>query len=96
MLTVIRTNHKFAMLSWFVLMLVLLLFVLTTSPAAAQSATWVCTADKLQSYSYKGGKSATIHLKPYKSGGSYKVTQVSATEVKGKTKDGTPFVCKKQ
>lgn len=64
--------------------------------AAAQSGKkWICTAEKLQNFSYKGGKTAMIHLKPYKSGGNYQVTPVSDTKVTGKTKDGTPFICEK-
>lgn len=65
--------------------------------AAAQSGEkWVCTAEKLKSFSYKGGKNAMIHLSPYNKGGSYKVTKESDTKVTGKTKDGTPFTCEKQ
>lgn len=64
-------------------------------PAFAQTGTWTCSADKLKSGSYKGGKTARIHLSPYQSGGSYPVTKVSDTEVRGETKDGTPFVCVK-
>lgn len=69
---------------------------LPTSGALANTAEkWVCTAEKLKSYSYRGGKTATIHLSPYSKGGTYKVTVVSDTEVVGETKDGTPFTCTK-
>jgi hypothetical protein len=70
-------------------------FTASSGPAAAQTGLWTCSAEKLKSGSYKGGKTARIHLSPYSSGGSYPVTKVSDTEVTGVTKDGTPFVCVK-
>lgn len=62
-------------------------------PAVAQAAKWTCSAENLKSGSYRGGKTATIHLHPYKNGAAYPVTKVSETEVVGVTKDGTPFTC---
>ena len=62
-------------------------------PTAAQTGKWTCSAEKLQSGSYRGGKTATIHLKPYKNGAAYPVKKISENEVAGVTKDGTPFVC---
>lgn len=65
-----------------------------TVPAAAEN--WVCSAKNLVNYQYTGGSRAMIHLSPYNSGGSYKVTKVSDAKVTGKTKDGTPFTCIKK
>ncbi|MBV1864203.1 MAG: hypothetical protein KUG74_07165 [Rhodobacteraceae bacterium] len=61
----------------------------------AHAAGWSCTAEKLKDYRYNGGKYAMIHISPYQSGGRYKVVKVSATDVTGKTKDGTSFACTK-
>lgn len=61
--------------------------------ADAQTGKWTCSADKLKTGSYKGGKTAKIHLQPYSSGGTYPVSVVSETEVTGVTKDGTVFTC---
>lgn len=65
----------------------------TAAPTLAQTGKWVCTAEKLQSGSYRGGKTATIHLKPYPNGAAYPVKRESDTKVTGVTKDGTPFTC---
>jgi hypothetical protein len=69
--------------------------VTALAPTPAEAAGWKCAAKRLKNSSYKGGKTAYIHLSPYNNGGSYKVTKVSSTKVTGKTKDGTPFTCKK-
>ena len=62
----------------------------------AQSATkWKCTAAKLKSYKYTGGRSAYIHLRPYGRGGWYRVTRTNTGKAYGKTKNGTPFTCTK-
>jgi hypothetical protein len=73
----------------------LLLLSVSVGAAFAQGDKWTCTADNMKSGSYRGGKTAKIHLKPYKNGAAYPVTIVSETEVTGVTKDGTPFTCVK-
>ena len=65
----------------------------TAAPAA--EAKWVCTAPNMVSGRYTGGDWAFIHLAAYQSGGSYKLLEKSESVVKGVTKDGTPFECKK-
>lgn len=84
-------NHKSLVLG----VIVSLIIFGSNVPASAQSDKWTCSADKLQSGSYRGGKTATIHLKPYKNGAAYPVKKVSENEVAGVTKDGTPFTCVK-
>ncbi len=78
------------------------LFLATVSGAAliacvsltyAQTGEWTCNAENMKSGSYNGGKTAKIHLKPYKKGAAYPVTIVSDDKVTGVTKDGTPFTC---
>ena len=59
---------------------------------------WVCTVPshaQLISYSYDGGNWANIHLAPYSSGGSYRVTK-SGAEATGTTGNGTPFTGKQE
>ncbi|WP_271088043.1 hypothetical protein [Hoeflea poritis] len=70
-----------------------LAFVGPIMATPAEAASWKCTAKKLKNASYRGGRTAMIHLSPYKSGGRYPVTKVSDKKVVGKTKDGTPFTC---
>lgn len=65
----------------------------TATPAA--EAKWVCTAPNMVSGRYTGGDWAFIHLAAYQSGGSYRLLEKSEFVVKGVTKDGTPFECKK-
>lgn len=65
----------------------------TIAPVA--EAKWVCTAPNMVSGRYTGGDWAFIHLAAYQSGGSYKIVEKSDTAVKGVTKDGTSFECKK-
>lgn len=64
---------------------------IAADPAAAAS--WECSAKNLVNYRYTGGNSAMIHLSPYPSGGTYRVTRVSDVKVTGKTKNGTVFTC---
>jgi hypothetical protein len=70
--------------------------IMSTSMTATHAAGWKCSAAKLKNYSYSGGSSAMIHLRPYSSGGRYSVKKVSANKVTGKTKDGTRFTCTKK
>ena len=63
--------------------------------APAVEAKWVCNADNMVSGRYSGGDWAIIHLAAYAYGGSYKIAEKGESVVKGKTKDGTPFECKK-
>jgi hypothetical protein len=72
-----------------------LLLSVSLGGAFAQDDKWNCSAENMKSGSYSGGKTARIHLKPYKNGAAYPVTKVSETEVTGETKDGTPFTCVK-
>ena len=65
----------------------------TATPAA--DAKWVCSAPNMVSGRYTGGDWAFIHLAAYQSGGSYRLLEKSVSVVKGVTKDGTPFECKK-
>ena len=65
----------------------------TTTPAA--EAKWACTAPSIVSGRYTGGDWAFIHLAAYQSGGSYKLLEKGESVVKGMTKDGTLFECKK-
>ncbi len=70
-----------------------LAFLGPMTSTSSEAASWKCTAKKLKNASYRGGKTAMIHLSPYKSGGRYPVTKVSDKKVVGKTKDGTSFTC---
>ena len=57
---------------------------------------WVCTVPshaQLISFYYTGGDWAQIHIAPYSSGGSYKVTKVDGVAT-GTTANGTEFTCK--
>ena len=58
---------------------------------------WTCTAPKLVNAQYVGGPTAMVHLSGYAYGNSYPVTKnATATEARGSTSDGTPFVCTAQ
>ena len=70
--------------------------VLAGCASTGDGAKWTCASEGLVNSNYTGGDFAMVQLQGFASGGSYKVIKNSAaTEAKGVTANGTPFVCKK-
>jgi len=71
--------------------------VLAGCASTGDGAKWTCAGEGLVNSNYAGGDFAMVQLQGFASGGSYKVVKnAAATEAKGATANGTPFVCKKQ
>ena len=71
-----------------------LLLGFLVNPVWAKEGKWKCDASDISTYSFNGGNSAYIHLMSYSSGNYYRVKfNETKTEAKGKTGDGTPFIC---
>lgn len=64
----------------------------STATSAPAPKKWTCEAPNLISATYGGGDWASVHLSPYSSGGSYRVTKEGATAT-GVTANGTKFIC---
>jgi len=69
-----------------------------SAPAAANSVNagngWTCTAQNIANATYSGGRSAYIHLRPYRGGQQYRVS-VKGNRATGRTSNGTQFTCTK-
>ena len=84
---------KRAIFGWTVVSAV---FVLAGCASTGEGSKWACSAQGLVNSNYSGGGYAMVQLQGFASGGSYKVAKNSAaTEAKGVTANGTPFLCKK-
>lgn len=70
--------------------------VLSGCVSTGDGSKWTCSAEGLVNSNFTGGDFAMIQLQGFASGGSYKVVKnAAATEAKGTTANGAPFVCKK-